>query len=77
MGLSAFYGTIPSDEENHEPIKLVSAVPPLCASIRDFVLQAVDLGASFIDPTGVGGFSNEALRPGSYLIQCYGPPMVP
>ena len=33
MGLSAFYGTIPSDEENHEVIKLVNAVTNLCALI--------------------------------------------
>lgn len=76
MGLSAFYGTIPTDEENHKLIKLASAVTHLCASICDSALQAVDLGASFIDTADVGGFPNEALRPGSYLAQCYGPPMV-
>ena len=36
MGLSAFYGTIPSDGENHEVIKLVSTVTNLCALIYNF-----------------------------------------
>ena len=38
MGLSAFYGTLPSDKENHELIKLVSAVTHSNTSIYHFVI---------------------------------------
>lgn len=39
MGLSAFYGILPSDEENNELIKLVDAVPHSSTSIYDFVIS--------------------------------------
>ena len=77
MRSSALYGTLPSDEENNELIKLVGAVTHSGASISDFViLWAMDLDASLIDTANVGAYSNEAFLPRPHIAQCCGPPMI-